>query len=510
VLWGHGGDEIAITGNIRTSRSMKVLGEPQRPERQTSFARAILLVLVLTAVGAVVLSLALRPDPDGERYELSYRVRVLDAREGVLEVEMVARGMKARYMYLTTARSSPLDKQLPARFRVRELLNAEGEVTEVVPGESHWRIRAKGGGISLRYEVWLKGGIGGGAFSKEMLSEIDPDGARLVGSDIFLFPVFGDPVNLDVEYELPEGWALIHPFQVSETHAVVPRVKSLYHSVVGLGPYRVLEREARGCRLRLAMRGDFQFADQDLLDTIGQLASVQMDVFGGALRDQYVFLVNPHPDSGDPHTLHYFGLHYEASMVLLIDSNTDKTRLQREPAQLCAHEFYHNWCGELIRQNRYDMNWFIEGVTEFYAYQSRLESDLLSFPEYAKTLNERFHLEYLASPLLGETSVASASRQVLQDPNVTRYTYSAGLFIAASLDATIDQVTLQEKSLDDLMFQLAQRAKRDPRFLLTRETLQEELKKLTGEDFSGWLDRFVYGTEAPLLADYITREMAMR
>jgi predicted metalloprotease with PDZ domain len=277
-----------------------------------------------------------------------------------------------------------------------------------------------------------------------------------------------------------------------------------------MGEYRVLERTVRNCRLRVAIRGKYRFLDQDLLDTVSQLAAVQMDIFGGALRKEYVFLVNPHPLSGDPQTVRYFGLHYEGSMILLIDSNTDRDRLQKEPAQLCAHEFYHNWCGELIRQNGYDMNWFVEGVTEFYAYQTRLEAGIMSFPEYARVLNERYHQEYELSPLRGKTSLAWAGKEVLVDGETTQFMYSCGLFVASALDAEIDELTQQKSSLDDLMFLLAQRALKDPQFTLTRETLEKSLFDLTGFDFHDWLGKYVYSTQTPRLPSYITREMAMR
>ena len=466
--------------------------------------------ILAALVGGTALGFALRVDPNSEQYELSYRLKVLDLDEGILQVNLHVEGMRSRNLYLTTVRSSESDARLPARFRLREARDLQGNDTPVEAAEDYWKIRAKGGGIDLRYEVWLHAGLKGDVFSRQMLSRIDRDSGRLVGTDVFIIPVFGNPRNIRVEYQLPPKWQLVHPFQRSANAAIVPNVKSLYHSAVGLGRFRMLERTVRGCRLRIAVTGKFDFDDRDLLAVLGQLAGIQMDIFGGPLRNEYVFLVAAHPQSGDQEMLHYFGLHYDGSMILLIDSNTDRKRLQQEPAQLCAHEFYHNWCGELIRQERYDMNWFIEGVTEFYAYQTRLESGMLSFPDYARVLSDRFHREYEVHPLRGKISLADASRKVLVDMETTRYTYSGGLFVAAGLDEEIDDVSLQQKSLDDLMYMLAQHAQRNPSFVLTRATLEEALLQLTGHDFHGWIERYVYGLESPHLPGYITQEMASR
>ncbi len=45
---------------------------------------------------------------------------------------------------------------------------------------------------------------------------------------------------------------------------------------------------------------------------------------------------------------------------------------------------------------------------------------------------------------------------------------------------------------------------------MTRATLEEALLQLTGHDFHGWIERYVYGLESPHLPGYITQEMASR
>ena len=507
---GHVGVAHTIFGKHTGPGSLEILGSPGFVRERPPLWRAALVGIVAAVIGGAALGFALRVDPDTEQYELSYQVKVLDLKNGVLQVRLHAEGMRSPNLYLTTVVVSPDQNRLSARFRLREARDLNGHDTPVEAQDDYWKIRAKGGGIDLRYEVWLRAGIDTGVFSRQMLSDITETSARLVGSDIFIIPVFGDLRNIRVEYTLPPHWELVHPFQCTATAAVVPDVKSLYHSAVGMGRLRTLERTVRGCRLRVAVTGRYDFQDRDLLAVLSQLAGIQMDIFGGPLRDEYVFLVGPHPESGDPEILHYFGLHYDGSMILLIDTNTDRKRLQQEPAQLCAHEFYHNWCGELIRQHRYDMNWFIEGVTEFYAYQTRLEAGMLSFPDYASVLSDRFHREYEVHPLRGKISLAQASKKVLIDRETTRYTYSGGLFVAAGLDEQIDDVTRQQESLDDLMYDLAVRAQRDPDFVLTRQTLEAALLDLTGHDFHEWFDRYVYGLESPHLPGYITQQMALR
>jgi hypothetical protein len=142
-------------------------------------------------------------------------------------------------------------------------------------------------------------------------------------------------------------------------------------------------------------------------------------------------------------------------------------------------------------------------VTTFYAYQTRIDVGLLGFGGYVDELRERYRDEFLANPLRGRVTVAEAGGEVLQDRATTQLLYSGGIILAAALDVAIDRTTAREASLDDLLIALVARARRDPAFRLTRETLERELESLTGQSFSPWLDAHVYGHELPELPSYL-------
>jgi len=223
-----------------------------------------------------------------------------------------------------------------------------------------------------------------------------------------------------------------------------------------------------------------------------------------APRSRYVFVINPHPDIDDDRSLHYFGLHFDGSLIVLLDERTDWRRLRHEPAALCAHEFFHNWNGEIIRQRGYEMNWFIEGVTTYYAYRTLLATRMLDNGGFTRELKRRFDEQYRDHALRRTMSVAEAGSMVLQDEQVTRLLYSGGLFLAVALDEAIGAATAGEASLDNLMRRLVQTALHDPEFLLTRETLAAELEALTGSTFESWLGRFAYGIDPLPLPGYVT------
>lgn len=460
--------------------------------------------LLLLLVGLGVATGRTVPGGESTPLDLRYSVQIARPSEGILDVELQIDGLERSVLHLgfspnSVARTAPVSK-----FRVREVLDADGQPLTLVREPGLWSVRHPGPRVRVRYDVHLEGAGGSSDYSEVVLSRLDAEGGRLLGSDVFLFPD-RDPIDdIRVDWELPEGWKLIHPFQDGETSARPPGLPSLYHSAVAVGPYRNTRRVVEGCEIVLALQGRFAFGDGDLMRVVENLVRHQVQRFGPPHRSRYVFVVNEHPRRDDPRHLHYFGLHFDGSMIVLLDPRTDRRELRSEPASLCAHEFFHNWLGELLRQEHYAMNWFVEGVTTWYAYQSLIETRMLDPGRYGDELRERHERDYLGSSLRRRLSVADAGRRVLQDRETTRLLYSGGLFVAVTLDEAIGAASRQEADLEELLDRLFRRARQDPGFRLTRATLEEELAALTGEDFGPWLDRHVYGTEELPLPGYVT------
>jgi predicted metalloprotease with PDZ domain len=164
----------------------------------------------------------------------------------------------------------------------------------------------------------------------------------------------------------------------------------------------------------------------------------------------------------------------------------------------------HSWIGELVRQEGYQMNWFVEGVATLYADRALLATRKLDYGSWMDNVRMDWAENWRDSEVRQTTSVARAGEIVLQSAEYTRMLYTGGRLLALSLDLEIQQRTSNYKSLDDLLRALADRAFYDARFRLTHTTLVEELRLLTGTDFTDWLDRHAWGTEEIPLPASIT------
>lgn len=479
---------------------------PRTPARRPPAGRSARLLAVLLALivgGGAGTWRAVSQHQANQPIALSYLVRVADAQAGRLDVFLLTDGVRGGQLDLTFSSNSLAPTGSASRMRVRAAFDASGREIPIESAPQGWTVRSDGP-VEVHYEVYLNLAKGDSEFADEALSRLDAGGGRLIGSDVFLFPARGEVEAIEVDYELPAGWNLHHPYPVAARRAELPSLRSLTRSVVAIGPYRTLTRFVGPCEIELAIRGRYAFGDDDLLGVIARIVEYQAEFFGKVPRSRYLFVVDTHPNEGDPELLHYFGLHFDASMLVLLDPRTDRTRLEAEPASLCAHEFFHNWLGEQVQQDGYEMNWFVEGITTLYAYRTRLATRMLDHGRYAAQLKERFAEQWERAEPRTQLTLAEAGTIVLQDAAVTRMLYTGGLLAGVAIDEKIMRATRGSASLDDLMLALVDRAADDPDFLLTREALEDELLALTAEDFGPWLDRHVYGLEEMPLPGYVT------
>jgi predicted metalloprotease with PDZ domain len=456
--------------------------------------RVTLLVLALLAGSAIGVWRAIEMRRPEAPTEFAYAVRVLDPDQARLEVTLTLSDLKPGAIELGFSANAVASTAPTSKYRVREAIGPGGS-SPIEKLDGVWRIPHGAGDLAIRYEVSLEAGRGGQAFADEALSSMDPDGARILGSDLFLFPMDVPARTLVVDWDLPDGWTLQNPYRVGEFRTAPPNLRSLYGTVTAVGEHRVVRRDLRGYEITIAIRGGFRFGDDALANNILQIVDHELDFFGRAPDRKYLFIVEPHPHSDDPDQLHYFGLHFNASMILLLDQRSARHRLEKEPAALCAHEFFHSWIGELVRQEGYEMNWFVEGTATLYADRALLATRKLDYGTWVEGMRREWAENWRDSELRHTTSVARAGEIVLQSAEYTRLLYTGGRLLALALDLEIQERTSNYKTLDDLLRALADRAFQDARFRLTHTTLVEELKALTGTDFTDWLDRHAWGTE---------------
>ncbi len=461
--------------------------------------RLALLALLLVAAAAAALRLRAGPPP----LDLAYEVDLAGAGAGRLDVTLRVGGRPPRALRLVrpgglfhdAAGGSAL-APLAAWSLTRD--GGRGGPLELAPDGRAWSLRgADARGAVVQYRVALPADGRPGDDIRAHLTARSGGGFRAAGFHLFLVPESARVGALTVRFAgapAGPGARLAAPWPAAgapDGIVYAPRdLRDLTDAVVAWGDLRLHEQEVGGCALRLAVRGEWAFADAELARLLARLGRAEVEFFGGPPHASMLVLVDRNPLAGGDFP--YYGLHVGHSVLLLLDPDLGWTDLEDKAASVAAHEMFHGWLGEEIRQEGGDLNWFVEGVTSWCTARVLVESGVWTAARAEEVVGGRVDQHYAGSPLRGRESIAAAARGLLRDGETTRYAYAGGTLAAWQLDAWLSAQTGRRHPLDDVLRDLFARRADGP---LTRMRLEAALRRAGGRGAGGWLERHVYGTE---------------
>jgi predicted metalloprotease with PDZ domain len=271
--------------------------------------------------------------------------------------------------------------------------------------------------------------------------------------------------------------------------------------------------EVEGIVHRIAISGRHQADLMRLSQDLSRICQAQMQLFGHAPFDDYLFMVMATGNS-------YGGLEHQSCTSLI--TPRDDLPQEGEPLQpsvqyrrflgLCSHEYLHAWLVKFIRPEGFinpDLNsevytsllWVFEGFTSYYDDLFLCRSGVIDRLAYLDLLSEQIS-RYQQNPgrelqSLSESSFDAWIKYYRPDENSsnagTSY-YNKGALVALCLDLTLRQ---KGSSLDALMQALYAHAKDG--LAVQENTLAELCEQLVGDRLESFWRDYVEGcAELPL------------
>jgi predicted metalloprotease with PDZ domain len=217
-----------------------------------------------------------------------------------------------------------------------------------------------------------------------------------------------------------------------------------------------------------------------------------MAFFGSAPSDQITVLLSANDITGDER-FDVYGVHTGSSVLVMLDRGTTWGMLEEQAASVIAHEMFHGWLGEAIRQTEPSLLWFTEGATTWYAARMLTAAGVWR-PDHARgVLGARLDRDYANNGLLGRMSVADAAAEVMASAEQVRYGYAGGVTACVALDEMLAQASGKARPLDEVVRRLYREHRGQA---LTRELLESAIEASTGVRCGPWLDTYVYGKTA--------------
>lgn len=287
---------------------------------------------------------------------------------------------------------------------------------------------------------------------------IQPGYFHLIGDAVFVTPEWDSSTPAAFQPpSLPAGWSFASDLEHQRNGGPL-RLHDIIESVTVGGDFRVLRRPARNGRLRLAIRGDWEFSDDQLADKLQRIVRSHRRFFDDPDEP---FLVTVLPLVGAQGSSSLGGTGRSDAFAFFATANSQEATLNR----ILAHEHLHTWIprriGGMPQQDEPADYWLSEGFTDFYAFRLLVRDGLWSVDDFLEATNEVLQ-RYAQSSARTEPN-----RRVVadfwNDPDVQALPYQRGFLLAAIWDHRLRQASRGRRDLDDVLHAMKRAAARDAR-----------------------------------------------
>lgn len=256
---------------------------------------------------------------------------------------------------------------------------------------------------------------------------------------------------------------------------------------------------------------------RQVAETMRPMAEALGKFFGQMPVPQYQFLMY-FPDYQNSKVVNrqtggFGAMEHSYSSVYFLPERDDEAALNEMVREVASHEFLHMLAplnihsreiGEFdFRDPKMSQHlWLYEGVTEYFAHLVQVQAGLTTEEQFRKTMRDKIQE---ASKYPAGVSFTEMSRRILEKPYDDMYenVYKKGALIGLLLDIRIQELTQGQKTLRDVLLTLRQ--KYGPTRSFEDSQLIPEVVALTHPQVREFFDRYVVGTEALPLQEYLSK-----
>lgn len=374
---------------------------------------------------------------------------------------------------------------------VRDLQARDGRGRVVpltaVPDSAVWRLdRPVTGTVEIDYTVDLSFATAPWPYGNEQAALYTDGQLFTVSKALFVTGTAARPRR--VEFRLPAGWHVAAPWaQVPGApgrYDIRDRSSLIDNSLV-LGRVPSSEIQAGAFTFHLALLGPAAAGRADVEGALAPVVREFVRIFPSTPPTQYLMTVfrAAEPDAEA----------YAASAAL-----GEAGELGRDNrlgwAHTVAHEIFHAWNGHALRAaSSSDLQWFSEGVTDYYATRTLAKTGLIGESEFIRRMEHVLsrYLYFRSAPAFDDVTLrAAGARKGTHRLGV----YDGGWTAGFCLDMQIRTTSQGRRSLDDVMRLLYER------FGLTGtpvgyDDVVRSAAEATGSSWDAFFQRFVEGNE---------------
>lgn len=442
---------------------------------QHAFSLTLLLAsATITAPAAESIRYTLTPLPD----------------EGVTEVV---------FAWSTRGRTESIAQILPATGRINDvqgmLVGTKIDGADAIQTKGTWHItHDRGATIRMTYRI------------KPPRRGMDWDGTEYpvtnyrffhgLGKTFLITPQAGGGMpsryECAIRWKLPDKWQAVCSLGPGPSVGSIIDPADLRNAIFYAGKIDVQTKVTDGREVTVAMPDRFKFSIKRFLKVASEIIGHQCEFVNEKNFPPFVITIVPvgEPIKAGEARLSGSGLYNSFALWMAPES-----RLNDGVENLFAHELFHQWNGRILKAEMPDKlcYWFVEGLTDYYAQRILFESGYWTPRKYAKWINRHIR-DYANNPANRATNAEIADQYWAQRNTVGEAPYQRGQLLGMRWHK-IAREKGKRAGIDAWFFTLLDKARKNPKFEFTNDSLRSSGVATFGKWFGEEFDKYVFAAE---------------
>ena len=356
-------------------------------------------------------------------------------------------------------------------------------------GKGAWEVEGwRRGPVTVRYQMLLHHDRFPNEPGDDELAYARPYGVMWTGRALFMEGA--DTDNINIEFDLPEGWRVTAPWRHVEgdpSRFIAKDENDLLDSAFMAGTHKEVILPVAGAEARIALGQGVGEAETIIASSLDTFLSAYEKLLGAGISDNFLVVAAE---------ANFWGAGVMGRSISVSAGGPLEGPFVGLTTYIMAHEGFHLWQADdrhRISQRNGELEWMKEGLAEYYTFITGVREGV--FPEefLLEQLGERASL--YRNALNSRTIKDAGATKLSGGADSYNLIYSGGMMVIAALDAIIRAESNGEQTFDDALREIEQRYGPTGSERMTLVGLDRMLRKYGVK--RGFLNRAL-GTQNPM------------
>ena len=343
---------------------------------------------------------------------------------------------------------------------------------------------------------------------------VDSTYFHVLGTKLFMYPLHLFPnqeskIPISIDWNFNNEKAVFHSsFGLNKKQQLFISQDELHNSFFVGGDFRRYKFTYKEKPIYFVTRGNWKsIQDQEILEILKNTIKNQHNFWKDTIQTEFSVSLIP---TYEKNSYSIGGSALTNSFISYGSNNIGTTK--KGMTWLYNHELMHKWISRTIKIEKEVVHyWFSEGFTDYYAYKLMLKNNLLSTEEFIKELNNKVLIPHYKDKVANTPNSELTFQKYWSNYGTySKLPYRRGLLYAFLLDNQIKKQSKFSKSLDNLMFDLYHKAKKDSSFRVNETVFLDYLSKyLDKESASKEFEKYILNGEHINFKGKLLEELSM-